>query len=382
METEHRPVAGLSVAVLGGTGFLGRHLGAAFAARGARVHLLSRTGQPGPAPAVPPRPGATAGAPPASGTPADSTPVLHGAPDAAGVTVARLDLLGAAPDEIAAALAAYGADVVVNAAGRAWRADEAEMTAGNAELVERVVAALAALPGPPPRLVQLGSVHEYGAGAPDGATGEDHEPAPVTPYGRTKLQGTQAVLRAARERGVDGVVLRLANVIGAGVPEGSLFGRVAAHLAASARAGARGGTADALHLPPLRAARDLVDVGDVTDAVLAAATAPGAAVTGQVINVGRGEAVPMRELIDRMIALSGLDVPVVESAGAQTSRTDVARQCLDVSRARRLLGWRPSRSVDDSLRDLLASVLPPVHAPLGTPLGITAGAPAEEGNRP
>ncbi|GAA2448631.1 NAD(P)-dependent oxidoreductase [Streptomyces glaucus] len=402
MRPDHRPVAGLSVAVLGGTGFLGRHLGAAFAARGARVHLLSRTAQPDPTWAVPPYPGPAAGAPPAPATPAGpvsaagapagrtpvrpgsagAVPVLSGAPVAAGVTVTRLDLLGAAPDEIAAALAAVGADVVVNAAGRAWRADEAEMAAGNAELVERVVAALAALPGPPVRLVQLGSVHEYGAGAPDGVTGEDHEPAPVTPYGRTKLQGTQAVLRAARERGVDGVVLRLANVIGAGVPEGSLFGRVAGHLATAARAGARGEQAEALRLPPLRAARDLVDVGDVTDAVLAAATAPGAAVTGRVINVGRGEAVPMRGLIDRMIALSGLEIPLAEAAEAQASRTDVARQCLDVSRARSLLGWRPRRSVDDSLRDLLASVLPPVHPPPGTPLGITAGAPAEEGNEP
>ncbi|MFA3879441.1 NAD-dependent epimerase/dehydratase family protein [Streptomyces sp. MMCC 100] len=388
MQPEHGPVAGLSVAVLGGTGFLGRHLGAAFAAQGARVHLFSRTAQPDPAWTLPPRPAPAAGARPAPlppvrpGPAACAVPATSGATVAAGVTVTRLDLLGAAPDEIAAALAACGADVVVNAAGRAWRADEAEMAAGNAALVERVVAALAVLPGPPVRLVQLGSVHEYGAGAPDGATGEDHEPAPVTPYGRTKLQGTQAVLRGARERGVDGVVLRLANVIGAGVPEGSLFGRVAGHLAEAARADARGEQADALHLPPLRAARDLVDVGDVTGAVLAAATVPGTAVTGRLINVGRGEAIPMRGLIDRMIALSGLEVPVVESSGAQTSRTDVARQCLDVSRARSLLGWRPLRSVDDSLRDLLVSVLPPVHTPLGTPLGITAGSPAEEGNRP
>ncbi|MFJ8108055.1 NAD-dependent epimerase/dehydratase family protein [Streptomyces sp. NPDC096132] len=403
MRPDHRPVAGLSVAILGGTGFLGSRLGAAFTAHGARVHLLARTA--GPAPTRPVHPAAdpasavtaapvhtpvhagSAAAAPSGPTPAlpasaVAAPVHPGPPVAHAVTVAPLDLLAARPEEITEALLAVGADVVVNAAGRAWRADEAEMAAGNAELVERVVAALAALPGPPVRLVQLGSVHEYGAGAPDGATGEDHEPAPVTPYGRTKLLGTRAVLRAARERGVDGVVLRLANVIGAGVPQGSLFGRVAGHLGEAARSGARGERAAALRLPPLRAARDLVDADDVADAVLAAATAPGAAVTGRVINVGRGEAVPMRGLIDRMIALSGLEIPLVEAAEAPASRTDVARQCLDVSRARALLGWRPLRSVDDSLRDLLASVLPPEHPPLGTPLGITAGAPAEEGNRP
>ncbi|MFE9251671.1 NAD-dependent epimerase/dehydratase family protein [Streptomyces sp. NPDC007088] len=350
MPAEHRPVAGLSVVVLGGTGFLGRRLGAEFSGRGARVRLLSRTASPGAVRAVGP-----------------------------GVTAARLDPLTATHREIVEALAASGPGLVVNAAGRAWRADEAAMAAGNAELVERTVAALAALPGPPVRLIQLGSVHEYGAGAPDGATGEDQPPLPVTAYGRTKLQGTQAVLDGARQ-GVEGVVLRLANVLGPGVPEGSLFGRLAAHLREAARSRALGSEAAALHLPPLRTARDLVDLDDVAEAVVAAATAPAAAVTGRVINVGRGEAVPVRGLIDRMIALSGLPVTVTETASGPAARTDVPRQCLDVTLARELLGWRPRRGVDDSLRSLLASVLPPEGLPQGTPLGFTAGTAATERN--
>ncbi|MEV6014622.1 MULTISPECIES: NAD(P)-dependent oxidoreductase [unclassified Streptomyces] len=350
MRPEHRPVTGLSVVVLGGTGFLGRRIGAACAAHGARVHLVSR-----------------------------AAPASAAAP---GVSAVGLDLVTASPREIAELFAAARPDVVVNAAGRAWQADEAQMAAGNAELVERVLTALAGLPGPQVRLVQLGTVHEYGAGAPDTATAEDHEPAPVTPYGRTKLLGTRAVLRATGEREVEGVVLRLANVIGAGVPRGSLFGRVAAHLGEAARADARGEKPAELRLPALRAARDLVDADDVTAAVLAAATAPAADVAGQVINVGRGTAVPMRALVDRMVELSGLELPVAEEAERSGSRTDVPRQCLDISRARRLLGWTPLRGLDDSLRDLLASVLPPEHPRPATPLGITADAPAEEGKRP
>lgn len=333
MRPDARPAAGLSVVVLGGTGFLGRHIGDAFTAVGARVHPVSRTGAHDPA--------------------TERAPL-------------RLDLLAAEPEEIAGLLDATGADVVVNAAGRAWRASEPQMTAGNAHLVERLLAALARPARPPVRLVQLGSVHEYGAGAPDSATGEEHAPAPVTAYGRTKLLGTRAVLRAASEHGVDGVVLRLANVIGAGAPEGSLFGRVAAHLGEAARAVARGEEPAALRLPPLSAARDLVDAGDAAAAVLAAATAPAPAVTGALINVGSGEAVPLRGLIHRMVALSGLDVPVVQDPGGPpAARTDVARQCLDITRAERLLGWRPRRHLDDSLRDLLAPVLPPGHPPPG-----------------
>ncbi|MEV8408774.1 NAD-dependent epimerase/dehydratase family protein, partial [Streptomyces niveus] len=193
--------AGLRVVVLGGTGYLGRRIGEAFAADGALVHLVSRN-------------------------PANDGPANDGA---AGPRSVRMDLLTARPRELTEFFGSVRPDVVVNAAGRVWRADEAEMTAGNADLVARVTESLAELPRGP-RLIQLGTVHEYGAGTPGAGTSEDQEPAPVTPYGRTKLLGTRIVQRAAAEHGLDGVVLRLANVIGAGAPAGSLFGMVAAHL--------------------------------------------------------------------------------------------------------------------------------------------------------
>ncbi|MFI1565135.1 NAD-dependent epimerase/dehydratase family protein [Streptomyces sp. NPDC020490] len=316
--------AGLRVMVLGGTGYLGRRIGEAFRADGAQVHPVSRD--------------------PAGDGPGDARHVA-------------MDLLAADAPDLAALFGSLRPDVVVNAAGRVWQGDEAEMTAGNADLVVRLTRALAGLPHPP-RLIQLGTVHEYGAGTPGAGTREEQEPAPVTPYGRSKLLGTRTVLRAAADDGLDGVVLRLANVIGAGVPAGSLFGRVAAHLGAAARARSLGERPDELRLPPLRARRDLVDVRDAVDAVRAAATAPKADVSGRVINVGRGEAVAMRALIDRMVRLSGVDLAVVEAAPAPSPRTDVAWQQLDVSRALRLLGWRPRRTLDDSLRDLLAAAVP------------------------
>ncbi|MEV0781109.1 NAD-dependent epimerase/dehydratase [Streptomyces sp. NPDC050433] len=316
--------AGLRVVVLGGTGYLGRRIGEAFTADGALVHLVSRS------------------------------PAEDGA---AGPRSVRMDLLTAGPRELTEFFRSVRPDVVVNAAGRVWRADEAEMTAGNADLVARVTESLVDLPHGP-RLIQLGTVHEYGAGAPGAGTSEEQEPAPVTPYGRTKLLGTRIVLRAAAEHGLDGVVLRLSNVIGAGAPVGSLFGMVAAHLADAARAHSLGEKPDELRLPPLRAHRDILDAQDAADAVRAAATAPGLDLSGEVINIGRGEAVPMDALIHRMVELSGVDLPVVESVADQPGRTDAQWLQLDVSRALRLLGWQPRRSLDTSLRDLLTAAVP------------------------
>ncbi|MFI5807675.1 NAD-dependent epimerase/dehydratase family protein [Streptomyces sp. NPDC051561] len=296
--------------VLGGTGFVGSHLCEAFAAAGAGVLAVSTRGE---------RP---------------------------------VDLLApGGVDALAALLTAERPDVVVNAAGRAWRAGSEQMEQGNAVLVDRLLEALLTQPHRP-RLIQLGSVHEYGPGAGDRGTPEDHEPAPVTPYGRTKLRGTRSVLRVAAAAGPEAVVLRLANVIGPGTPPGSLL-RTVADLIAEAAAELRAGRApEPLPFGGLTARRDFVDVADVADAVLAVASAPARTVAGQIVNIGSGEALPAQRLVERMVALSGLDLPLVAPRQA-AARADVEWQRLDITKAHRLLGWRPRRAPDSSLPDLL-----------------------------
>jgi nucleoside-diphosphate-sugar epimerase len=238
-----------------------------------------------------------------------------------------------------------GARVVVNASGAVWDGTEQEMTALNADLAGRLTEAVAGLTEAP-RVIHLGSAYEYGP-VPDGTSiGEDRPPAPATPYGRTKLLGTRAVVRAALEDGVDAVVLRVSVACGPGTPRVSLPGIVVEHLLA--------GRAE-LRLAPLRAHRDFVDVRDVADAVLAAARAPRRVAAGAVINVGSGQAVPVRRLVDLMISLSGRALSVVEESSARRSRSDAQWQRLDIGRARSLLGWEPRRPLEGSLRDLLAS---------------------------
>ncbi|MFJ3586844.1 NAD-dependent epimerase/dehydratase family protein [Streptomyces sp. NPDC090127] len=300
----------MTAVVLGGSGFLGQHIAAELRSTGRRVVSVSRTGDAG------------------------------------------IDLTAdEGQHRFAELLAAERATLVVNAAGRAWRATEEDMVRGNAELVERLVAAVLAVPARP-RLVQLGSVHEYGPGTRGTSTPEDHAAAPVTPYGRTKLRATESVARACADSGLEAVVLRVANVAGPGAPVGSLLRTVADQLVDVAS-----GALSELRYGPLRAERDFVDVRDVADAVLAAADAPSEAVGGHVINIGRGEAVRARYLVDRLIALSGLAVPVVEETATTgaTARSDVEWQQLDIAKAHRVLGWKPARDLDTSLRDLLLS---------------------------
>jgi nucleoside-diphosphate-sugar epimerase len=311
-------VTGRRAVVLGATGFVGRHLTQACATAGHQVLEVSRS--------------------------PSQTP--HG-------RAAPLDLATATTAELAGFLAAHRPEVVLNAVGTVWQADGPGMRELNDAFVHRLVTALAQHAAPV-RLVHLGTVHEYGP-TPAGVTlTEARAPAPRGVYGQTKLQGTRWVLAAARD-GLDAVALRVANACGPGAPPQSLLGKVAGELA---RPAGQPGRPRELRLAPLTARRDFVDVRDVADAVMAAAFAPREAVRGRVINVGRGHAVAVRSLVRRLIELSGRAVRLVEDAPPEGIRAAAEWQQTDITTARRLLAWCPTRTLDASLRDLLESVQP------------------------
>ncbi|MGW0534428.1 NAD-dependent epimerase/dehydratase family protein [Streptomyces sp. NPDC003032] len=295
------------IAVFGGTGFVGRRVCLVLAGLGHDVLAVSRSGR---------------------------VPVP-------GVRPVGLDPVAAGPVETARLLRAERVKAVVNAAGAVWGAGPEEMERANSALVRTLVSAATALPAPP-RFIQLGSVHEYG---PDrGRLREELVPRPTTPYGATKLAGTEEVLGAARDGRLTGLVLRLANLVGPGAPGESLLGSVLAQLAA-ARAG--GGPA-LLRLAPLGDRRDFVDADDVALAVASAVRGP---VSGEVLNIAGGNSVRVRHLVELCIAEAGLSVRLSEmSAAAPRLRAVGGTQRVDIGRARRLLGWAPSRPLTDSVR--------------------------------
>lgn len=294
------------VLVLGGSGFVGREVCATLAARGERVLSAARGPQ---GPAVP------------------------------GVRAVRLDLgADSAVGALARLLDTSRPHTVINCVGSIWGLTEAELTPSIVAPTLRLLAALGRT-AIRPRLVHLGSVLEYGP-VPVGTTAR--EPArPVSTYGRAKLAATEAVLAAHSRGDVDALVLRVANVAGAGTPAVSLLGQVALTLAA---APPDTGPVD-VELSPLRAHRDYVDVRDVADAVIRA-TRPDVTAAGSVVDIGRGEAVSVRELLDLLIAVSGVPARVTERGAPGAPDW----MCVDPGPARDLLGWRPRHSLTDAVR--------------------------------
>jgi NDP-hexose 4-ketoreductase len=293
------------VTVLGATGGVGRHVCAAFRAAGDNVLGIARSAS------------------------------------AAGSTL-RLDLADAAPERLAETFAAHRTEIVVNATG-GWIHSAEAMRLAHVQIVERLVAA-GALLADPPRVVHIGTIHEYGP-VPDGTLiDENRTPAPETDYARTKLAGSQALLDATAAGTARAVVLRAVNVCGPGTTSASFLGACLERIR-----GVRSG--DRVPMTIANARRDYIDVRDLADAVVRAAHAPERTV-GQVINVGRSEAVAMRQLVEWLLAAAGLPPDTIDEhdAAVQSKGGDWTRA--DIRRARRLLDWQPRTALDASLRDM------------------------------
>jgi nucleoside-diphosphate-sugar epimerase len=290
------------VLVLGAGGFLGQHIRRELDSRGLKTVGTGRTARPG---------------------------VDH-----------VIDLAGATQHELDRLISAIDPDAVVNCAGATY-GSVADLNRGNVVAVHALLSSLA-WSAPTARLVHLGSAAEYG-GCPHGQSmAEDFDPRPGGAYGYTKLAGTTMVLRA-REQGFDAVVLRAFNVIGPGSPFSTLLGRTVSQL----RAGS------AVRLGPLDTWRDFVDVRDVARAVAAAV---GTDDLPPVLNVGRGEAVHCRRVVDLLVSASGTGATVVEedaehATHAGSPAATVAWQQADLTTVTSRLGWSPSIDAETSVRD-------------------------------
>lgn len=273
-----------------------------------------------------------------------------GAEPVAAPARARLDLSTADPADLVDLLHRVRPDAVVNATGRI-AGTPAELEAGNPQVLRTLIGALGRV-SCGIRLVHLGSVAEYGP--QDQRTGRWHEDAPARPlsaYGVAKLAATQLVVQASAAGTVDGVVLRVANPVGAGQPVASLVGSVIAQLR---------GPGTQVRTGSLAARRDIVSAGDVARAVAAAALLPGP-FADPVINIGTGRSRPLREVVDAVLAQAGGDRRVVEGESAGSARSaDVLDAAPDVRRAQDLLGWVAQDDLLAAARDALsgAGLLP------------------------
>lgn len=171
---------------------------------------------------------------------------------------------------------------------------------------------------------------------------EDFALQPLYPYDVSKACADLIARSYAVTYDLPVAITRLANVYGGGDVNWS---RVVPD---TARALVRG------HRPVIRSdgapERDYLYIEDAVDAYLAvAASLERPELRGRAWNAGWGTPCAVREIVDALIAVSGLKLePDVQGAG--TPYGEIDRQYLDSNAIREELGWEPRVDLDEGLR--------------------------------
>ncbi|MEW2119983.1 UDP-glucose 4-epimerase GalE [Streptomyces sp. NPDC005474] len=204
-----------------------------------------------------------------------------------------------------------------------------------------------------PSFVFSSSAAVYGmpSAARDGAlVTEDTPCVPMSPYGETKLAGEWLVRATGRATGLSTASLRYFNVAGAAAPELAdvgvfnvvpmIFERLTAHEPPRI-------FGDDYPTPDGTCVRDYIHVVDLAEAHVAAARAleatPGRELT---LNIGRGEGVSVRDMIDRVNEATGHALPPVVTPRRPG---DPARVVASADRIAAELGWKAKHDVQDMI---------------------------------
>jgi UDP-glucose 4-epimerase len=298
--------------VTGGAGFIGSHLVEHLAARGQPVRVLDdfSTGQRDNLAHIP------------------------------GVEIVQADVA----DSDAVAHASKGVNVVYHLAALA----SVQASVENPAATHRICATGtlnildAARKAGARRVVYAASASAYGI--PVSAVQSEADPTnPLSPYAAAKLAGEEYMQAFASTYGLETVRLRFFNIFGPRQRADSPYSGVIA-IFAGIMAARRTPTifGDGLQ------SRDFTYVADVVQALTRAAKAPN--VSGQVYNVGTGRSVT---LLDLVAALNRQLRTNIEPAHGPERAGDIRHSRAEISRARRDLGFEPSVSFEDGLKETL-----------------------------
>lgn len=172
------------------------------------------------------------------------------------------------------------------------------------------------------------------------------EEAPLEPgnvYAVTKAAADLAIGEMAR-RGLNAIRVRPFNHTGPGQGEALFVPTVAAQIAR-----AEAGLAEAvIRVGNLETSRDLLDVRDVVDAYLLILKDWPLLQPGAVFNVASGVALPMRQILDQLIALARVPLRV-EQDPSRMRPSEVPFVAGDATRLREALGWTPRFPLRETL---------------------------------
>ena len=173
---------------------------------------------------------------------------------------------------------------------------------------------------------------------------EAMKPNPLSHYAVQKLASEYYCQVYARVYGLETVCLRYFNIFGPRQRADSPYsGAIARFLDAACEGRTATIFGDGSQT------RDFCPVVDVAAANVAAATLPGDRVAGGIFNIGSGNCISIREVVDTIREIFP-DMPEPQHGPARAGEVPHSRA--DISRAREKLGYQPSTTFKEALREL------------------------------
>jgi len=195
------------------------------------------------------------------------------------------------------------------------------------------------------RVVYAGSSSCYGDVANPVQT-ESDQIAPISPYGISKYQGEEYCHEMAESGRIETVVLRYFNVFGPGQDPLSPYSAVIPKFISLLMGGKR---------PTIfgdgTQSRDFTFVENVVEANLLAVRSDG--VSGHSINVANGRSISLLTLMELLRENLQSDV---EPIFAESREGDILHSCANIAKARQLLGYTPSVSIEAGLAATINSL--------------------------
>ena len=193
------------------------------------------------------------------------------------------------------------------------------------------------------RVVFSSSTSVYGSSR-QMPTSEESPPDPISPYGVAKLAAERYCVSFARVyESFESVVLRYFNVFG---ERQSPFSQYAGVVPRFATAIAAGSPIDVYG--DGEQSRDFTYVGNVVDATIRGGETPGA--SGEIFNVAAGSSASVNTLADLIGTILGRHV---EKRHLPSRAGDIRNSWADLSKAERVLGYRPQIGLEEGLRRTL-----------------------------
>jgi dTDP-glucose 4,6-dehydratase len=189
----------------------------------------------------------------------------------------------------------------------------------------------------PARLVHVSTSEVYGT-ARSVPISEEHPLQGQSPYSASKIGADKLVESYARSFELPVVTVRPFNTYGPRQSTRAVIPTIISQVL----------YADQIRLGATTPTRDFTYVTDTARGMLAAAEAELPEWTE--INLGSGQEISVGDLATRIMSLVGRARPIItEDVRLRPQASEVERLCSDNSKARELLGWRPTVSLDDGL---------------------------------